>query len=183
MKIRMHKKSSRAASLAVLCTTLLVTSMPGYADPPPWAPAHGWRKQHDPNYQGYTGQKWNSDYGVVTGHCATPTVTGVLGNGDRNNNAIATILGAALGAIIDSKFGRNLEPVDRACIGHSLELVGDKKKVNWVNPNTNVAYALTPLRSDGKSCRDFRLKSYYKGRSNSTTGTACRTGDTWQFKQ
>ncbi len=141
---------------------LLVPSLPVFGDPPPWAPAHGWRKQHDPYYQGYTGRRWDNDYGVVDGRCDASAVLGTVG--------------AVVGGAAGSRMG--------ACIGHSLELVGDARVVNWVNPNTGVAYTLTPLRSDGRSCRDFKLVANYRGRSNSKISTACRNAsDDWQFKQ
>ncbi len=173
---------------------LLVSSLPVFGDPPPWAPAHGWRKQHDPYYQGYTGRRWDNDYGVVDGRCDASAVLGTVGAvvggaagsrmGGGDGKVIATILGAAIGAVVGAKIGRDLEDVDRACIGHSLELVGDARVVNWVNPNTGVAYTLTPLRSDGRSCRDFKLVANYRGRSNSKISTACRNAsDDWQFKQ
>ena len=28
------------------------------ADPPKHAPAHGWRKKHDPYYVGFSGYRW-----------------------------------------------------------------------------------------------------------------------------
>ena len=63
---------------AVALVSLLVAA-PAPADPPPWAPAHGWRKKNDPNYIGYTGKKWDKDYGVVEGHCNTEAIGAVLG--------------------------------------------------------------------------------------------------------
>src|SRR5258707_819066 len=59
--------------------TLALLPVPAPADPPPWAPAHGWRKKNDPNYVGYTGRKWEKDYGVVEGHCNTQAIGAVLG--------------------------------------------------------------------------------------------------------
>jgi hypothetical protein len=41
------------------------------AGPPAHAPAHGWRAKNDPYYQGYSGKRWVSDYGVVGGHRQT----------------------------------------------------------------------------------------------------------------
>ena len=194
VNIQFRQKSRVRAVAAIMSGALLVSSLPVFGDPPPWAPAHGWRKQHDPYYQGYTGRRWDNDYGVVDGRCDASAVLGTAGAvvggaagsrmGGGDGKVIATILGAAIGAVVGAKIGRDLEDVDRACIGHSLELVGDARVVNWVNPNTGVAYTLTPLRSDGRSCRDFKLAANYRGRSNSRTSTACRNAsDDWQFKQ
>ena len=36
--------------------------MPALSQPPPHAPAHGWRKKNDPYYVGYTGRQWERDF-------------------------------------------------------------------------------------------------------------------------
>ena len=56
------------------------------AKPPAHAPAHGWRKKHDPDYIGYTGTHWPDDYGVLSGRC--------------NREEIGTVLGGMAGATI-----------------------------------------------------------------------------------
>src|ERR687896_829519 len=90
----------------------LALSAPALADPPPWAPAHGWRKKNDPNYVGYTGKKWDRDYGIVEGRCNTAAVGAVLGGvtgaaiGSRasaDDRPIAIILGTTIGAVIGAK--------------------------------------------------------------------------------
>src|SRR6266699_3821540 len=111
----MKKTLSRAALLAVLASI----AMPVPADPPPWAPAHGWRKKNDPNYVGYTGKKWEKDYGVLEGHCNTQAVGAVLGGvvggvvGSRvakdENRPVAILVGGVLGAVIGSKIGRAID--------------------------------------------------------------------------
>ena len=59
--------------LLTLGLALLLPSPPiAYADPPAWAPAHGWRKKHDPYYQGYSGTQWEQDYGIINGQCNFP---------------------------------------------------------------------------------------------------------------
>ena len=55
---------ARAGLLAAL---LFLSQIPAWATPPSHAPAHGWRKQHDPAYMGYTGEKWDKDYGILAG--------------------------------------------------------------------------------------------------------------------
>ena len=56
-------------SLLLTAIAMLGLTLPpvSYADPPSYAPAHGWRKKHDPYYVGYTGNKWPKDYGVMEG--------------------------------------------------------------------------------------------------------------------
>jgi len=59
---------------------LAMLPIPAPADPPSWAPEHGWRKKNDPNYVGYTGKRWEKDYGVLEGSCNTQAVGAVVGS-------------------------------------------------------------------------------------------------------
>jgi len=56
MRIRLH---FAAARIVTVVATLVC--LPALADPPDHAPAHGWRKKHDPAYVGYTGREWERD--------------------------------------------------------------------------------------------------------------------------
>ena len=51
-----------AGALLIGAAPLLVS-----AAPPAHAPAPGWRAKNDPAYAGYTGQRWDRDYGVLDG--------------------------------------------------------------------------------------------------------------------
>src|SRR6266516_5415422 len=83
--------------------------VPAPADPPPWAPAHGWRKKNDPNYVGYTGKKWDKDYGVIEGRCNSAAVGAVLGGAvggvvgsraaNKEDRPVAIVVGTVLGAV------------------------------------------------------------------------------------
>jgi surface antigen len=166
-----------------------------YADPPSWAPAHGWRRQHDPDYTGYGGRKWDNDYGVVAGHCDRQAIGTVLGAtvggavgsqiGKGNGNAVATVLGAVIGGVVGAQIGRDLDGVDRACVGHVLELAGDNQRVTWKNSASGASYQLSPTRGyqqDGHVCREFSLRMTVGGNSELGVGIACQTADgTWQI--
>lgn len=142
------------------------------ADPPSWAPAHGWRKKHDPYYEGYSGREWTDDYGVRSGSCNRSQIGAVLGavaggavgsqvgKGDGRTAAIA--VGAVIGAVIGSDIGRRMDKADRACVGHALELASSGSSVSWQNPNTQVTYQLTPLGNEryANGCRKFRLLAH-----------------------
>jgi surface antigen len=166
------RKAALALIVGIPCLTL--------ANPPDWAPAHGWRKKHDPSYsgyRGYSGKAWDSDYGVRSGSCDRGRVGqvlggvvggvagGVIGNEvakDSPNKGTAIVVGTVIGAAIGSEIGRRMDKTDRACVGHSLELAEVGRAVKWTNPNTRVTYQLTPLddvrREDG--CRRFRLVAH-----------------------
>lgn len=167
---------------------------PAYADPPPWAPAHGWRKKHDPYYIGYSGKKWGRDYGIIHGECNWEAVGTVLGGivggaigsaaGKDGNRAVAIIIGSVLGAVIGNQIGKEIDRTDRGCIGHALELASDRQTVYWTNMNTGLHYQITPIRgftANGRKCREYALDIQGDGVSESRTEKACQAGNgTWK---
>lgn len=148
---------------------LSLSMTPLWANPPSHAPAHGWRKKHDPYYMGYTGKQWQDDYGVTLGKCNRDAVGAVIGGvvggavgsqiGDGTGRKIATIAGAAIGALIGAKIGRDLDQKDAGCIGHALELARDGQRVTWTGDG-GLRYELRPTGAatyGDKPCRDFEL--------------------------
>jgi surface antigen len=188
-------KATHLALVALVSAALL--PLPSPAEPPPHAKAHGWRKKNDPNYVGYTGKRWEKDYGVVSGRCNTAEVGAVVGGAvggaigsraEKEHRAVAIILGTAIGAVIGSKIGQSIDEADRACMGHSLELAAKKETVVWTNSATGVTYRVTPTRNfqDGtQHCREFTtvLSSSKNNRKDQVSGVACRrSGGEWDFR-
>lgn len=184
-------------TLAVVAlVSLSLLPVPSPAQPPPHAKAHGWRKKNDPNYVGYTGKKWEKDYGVAGGRCNTRAVGAVVGAviggavgsrvGEREDRPIAIILGTAIGAVIGAKIGQEIDNADRGCIGHALELAGRKQTVAWKNDATGVSYRLTPTRNfnEGKTaCREFVTELLSGAKREAVKGIACRRGNgDWELK-
>jgi surface antigen len=163
-------KTTTAALIALLSLALAPIASP--AQPPPWAPAHGWRKQNDPNYVGYTGKRWEKDYGVIEGRC--------------DSAAVGAVLGGVTGAVIGAKIGQEIDNSDRACMGHALELAGERKTVVWTNSATGVNYRLTPTRNfkRGKeACREFTTVMSTGRKQDSVKDVACRSGSgDWKFR-
>jgi surface antigen len=182
-------------ALAAGALALAVAAPPAFGDPPAHAPAHGWRKKHDPNYVGYTGKQWEKDYGVIGGRCNREAVGAVVGGvvggavgstvGKGDNRTVAIVVGSVLGAVIGAKIGRDLDEADRGCVGHALELAADGKPVTWLNAQTGVSYAVTPTRGfkqNGQSCREFMTVVTAKGRKETVSDRACRAADgTWRI--
>jgi hypothetical protein len=143
-----------ALLIGALLSVLLASA--SLAEPPAHAPAHGWRKKHDPGYVGYTGTTWERDYDISSGHCNREEIGAVLGGvvggvvgsrvGSDGNRTVATIIGVAAGALIGSRIGRELDESDRGCFGHALEIGEPGRRVTWSNPNTGVSYSLLPAR-------------------------------------
>ena len=109
-----------------------------------------------------------------------------------------------LGAVIGSKIGAEIDNGDRGCMGHALELAGERKPVKWTNNRTGVAYVLTPTRNFGdpkNPCREFTTVAIPGGKEKghegkgkgkgkgarageaSIKGVACRKGTgEWEFR-
>lgn len=184
-------------SLLISCSlfTILFPLAPQvYADPPPWAPAHGWRKKHDPYYTGYTGRQWSNDYGIASGRCNREAVGTALGGivggaigstvGKGDGKAVAIILGAVIGAVIGNKIGRDLDNADRGCLGHTLELGAQNRPVTWRNVENGFNYTVTPLsgfNANGQKCRNYKLHMRGNGVNETSNERACMAADgTWQ---
>lgn len=187
MKNRFPKAIQVTLVLTVACLAMPTTS---YADPPPWAPAHGWRKKNDPDYVSYTGEKWSKDYGILSGRCNRAAIGAVVGGavggavgstvGKDDGRTVAIIIGTVIGSFIGAKIGNDIDEADRACFGHALELARDNKRVVWRNEDTGVRYQVTPLagfKENGKECRAFVSKTTFKNNSSERQGKACREED------
>jgi surface antigen len=128
-----HSLPRSAPRLGVLWLAVcmsLPTPRVAFADPPPWAPAHGARDRHDSRdadngaerrddgldqeqrdghdrrYRGYDDRRWDDDYGVQTGHC--------------NRAAVGAILGAAVGGVVGAQIGQDRERPVAIIIGALL---------------------------------------------------------------
>jgi surface antigen len=178
-----------AAAVVSACLSIFL-AVPAAAEPPPWAPAHGWRKKNDPYYTGYTGKKWDRDFGVLSGRCNSDAIGAVLGGavggvigsrvGEGRDRPVAIVLGTVLGAVIGAKIGRDLDDRDRACMGHALELAGERKTVAWTNSATGLTYRLTPTRNfqrGGEPCREFTTVVSAREKKERLKGVACRRGE------
>lgn len=166
---------------------LLSWSASALADPPAHAPANGWRKQHDPYYVGYSGRRWDRDYGISTGRCNREAVATVLGGviggavgskvSNDENRTIAIIVGAAAGALIGNRIGREIDAADRSCVGHALEVGQPGQVVTWRNPDTGVEYQMALGTNDGQhgaNCREYILLGIAGDEKSFRRGVACQ---------
>lgn len=110
------RKTLIAATLAAIT---LPAATPVLADPPPWAPAHGWRNKHDDieyrrtdngirYWQGHDGRYYcrrgDGTVGLLVGGALGALVGRSMDrHGDR---ATGTILGAAAGALIGNEVAK-----------------------------------------------------------------------------
>lgn len=180
----MRIQSMIAPSILAALSVALMT--PATAQPPPHAPAHGYRAKH----VGHTGSEWELDFGVESGRCdrqAVATVVGGLAGAfianriadDSDNRKIATLIGAAAGALIGNRIGRELDEADQACFGHVLELGKAGQIVSWSNESTGVRYQMAPGGNrtvNGAPCREFSLLATMGSETSTRNGVACQSG-------
>ncbi len=150
--------------LRLLGFLLLALSIQVLAAPPSHAPAHGWRKKHDPYYEGYSGKRWQDDYGITAGRCDARQVASAMGRaaGTAVSDAIGgeegEVIGTIAGVLLESRANREMDEIDRGCISHALDLAPDDKPVKWRNDDTDRDYSFIPraVRSlDNRLCRDL----------------------------
>lgn len=176
----------------------VLPSESAYADPPPWAPAHGYRNKH----KGHHDEDEDKDqyvreevppvpYDIDRGTCNRQLLGQVLGGaagavvgstvGKGTGKTAAIVGGAIVGVLIGGKIGRQMDEVDHHCVGQILEHAEEGKRVAWSNPNNNVRYEVTPLRTfeaaDGRYCRKFSTDAFYGDQKQRTNGIACRQPD------
>lgn len=187
----------RKIALFLIAALATVWTLEALADPPSHAPAHGWRKKHDPYYVGYTGTKWEHDYDISSGRCNRDAIGAVLGGatgavigshiGDGDGRTVAMIVGTALGALVGSRIGRELDEGDRACVGHALEIGTTGRNVVWQNPAAGVSYTLMPgafSKSGASTCRNFTLLALAGTKKSSQQGLACQSRPgVWQIEK
>lgn len=171
------------------------------AGPPPWAPAHGYRRKYV-TYRtrddrvarieesqlvvlpGAGIARCNRDVvGAIFGGAAGAAVGSRFGRGD--GRTAATIGGAILGALIGGNLGRAMDQADQSCIGQALERAETGRPVVWQNPDSGVDYEVTPTRTyqadGGAYCREYTTKIIIDGREQNAYSTACRRPDgSWQ---
>ncbi len=64
MRAEISRRAKALGLMVLLSLGLLATCQPpASADPPPWAPAHGWRRKHEGWRWGYRSWRWRDrDY-------------------------------------------------------------------------------------------------------------------------
>lgn len=160
----------------------------GHHGPPPWAPAHGYRRK-------YRGMTYVAPYGIHLGTCDRSLLGAALGGaaggligaevakkGDRSE---AILGGTLLGVLIGGAIGHSMDRVDHGCVGQVLEHAPSDQTVGWRNPDHGTSYGVTPGRTwqeeDGHYCREYTTTVRIGGEPQRAYGKACRQPDgSWQ---
>ena len=159
--------------------------------PPPWAPAHGYRRKHGAHSAGY-----RSPFDIGLGRCNRSLLGTVIGGvgggligsqvGSGSGRTVAIVGGTILGAIVGGSIGNTMDNLDHNCVGQALEHAPDGQQVIWNSPTDNAEYRVTPTdsyqRADGRYCREYRTNATIGGRTQEVYGTSCRQPDgSWEL--
>ncbi len=167
---------STAAAVALLFAAASLPVSPALADPPPWAPAHGWRDKHDRDDDHWRERRHHRHdedddddyrapapavvampYGLDQRVCNRDLIGAAIGGvtggligsniGKGKGRTITTIGGVLTGLFVGGAIGRNMDQLDQACAGQVLEHVPDRQSIVWQGQDPNNAYWVTPTRS------------------------------------
>ena len=194
---RHRLRSGIAALTLVVFTASTIPLGPAMADPPPWAPAHGWRAKHGQEryYYDRDARDYRVPYGIDLGRCNRDVLGAVLGGvaggaigaavGKGDNRTVAIVGGTILGVLIGGVIGRSMDNVDQNCVGQTLEHARDGQEVHWRAPN-GYDYEVVPRRTftanNGQYCREYTTTAVVNGRAQRVYGTACRNEDgSWRL--
>lgn len=186
------------AVLAAFLASLWPTAS-AWADPPPWAPAHGYRakEKHKGKRKGRGDDHavYVMPYGLSNFTCSRELVGSVIGGvagaavgsqiGKGDGRTAAVIGGTILGVMVGGAIGRSMDRVDQACVGQVLEHVPDSQPIVW-NGIQQERYTVIPTRTwqvqDGRYCREYQTRATIGGRVETLYGKACRQPDgAWQI--
>lgn len=209
MQVMRRESVGKSMSLVVHSMSFLLAcaiASPVVADPPPWAPAHGYYKHNkktknkhryrDERDSGTTVSVATGPY-LTNGRCnheavgnlVGGVVGGVLGSriGDGDGRKVATVLGAVIGYVVGGNIGRSMDDADQFCTGQALEYAEDRRPVAWTNPDTDQDYSVTPTRTFSTAegyCREFTTETMIGGDRQVVYSTACRQQDgSWKVSQ
>jgi surface antigen len=168
------------------------------AGPPPWAPAHGWRRKHvervvvvhDHHPRYVVNDVHLAPAGTGVGRCNRDAIGAVLGGlagaaagsaiAGREHRAAGVIGGGVIGILVGHGVGRAMDQMDQVCVGQALEHVQNGERVVWTatgGPRYEVTPTETFQAEDGRYCREYQTTITVGGRAERAYGTACRQPD------
>ncbi len=187
----------RSALIAAMAVSFIASAPAGtaFAEPPPWAPAHGYRAKN-PDYRsqyqypdidlGFCNRSLSSSQ--LVGGALGAIVGGLLGSkvGKGDGKLAATAAGTLIGALAGASVARSMDTADNECVRKALDAAPDQRQVAWQNPDADAQYKVTPVKSyenrAGRYCREYITEAVIGGRTEKVYGTACRQPDgAWEL--
>ncbi len=194
-------RMKRVAVAAMILACVVVWSAPVSAEPPPWAPAWGYRAKHKGKSKGKNKhnvqQAYVPPYDIGLGRCNRDLIGGLLGAaaggligsqiGSGKGQLAAVAAGTLFGFLVGNNVGRSMDAADQTCLTQSLEHAEDGQEIAWDNPDNGARYQVTPTRTvqtaKNRYCREYTSTATIGGKTETTYGQACRQPDgAWEFK-
>ena len=128
-------------------------------------------------------QPVNTIGGGLLGGIAGGIAGNQIGSGTGRTAAIigGTITGVALGSYIGSYMDRS----DMQRANQALETTPTNQSVQWINPDNNNQYQITPTQTYQKNdtyCREYIQEAIINNEQQTIYGTACRQPDgSWKI--
>ena len=129
---------------------------------------------------------------LTTSGCATTTskgtsgaaigaATGAIAGQAIGHDTKGTLIGAAVGGLLGYIVGNEMDKYDQAQLNQVYESSPSHQRTQWVNPDTNRSYTVTPqpayTQSSGQVCREAEIIANVDGRPEKVKSTACRDND------
>lgn len=126
---------------------------------------------------------------LITSGCATTTsrgtsgaaigaATGAIAGQAIGRNTTGTLIGAAVGGMLGYIVGNEMDKYDQAQLNQVYESSPSNQRTQWVNPDTNRSYSVTPkpayTQPSGQVCREAEILATVDGRPEKVVSTACR---------
>lgn len=116
-----------------------------------------------------------------TGGAAIGAATGAIAGQAIGHNTVGTLLGAAVGGVLGYIVGNEMDKSDHARLNQVYESSPSNQRTQWVNPDTNRSYTVTPRpaykQQSGQVCREAEILATVDGRPEKVVSTACRDND------
>ncbi|MEG3617778.1 RT0821/Lpp0805 family surface protein [Magnetovibrio sp. PR-2] len=123
------------------------------------------------------------EVGTVVGGLLGAVIGSKIGGGVGRD--IAMVLGGTLGAFAGHDLAKELTNLDKRFLkqttADALEYGKPGENTTWSNPNSGhsgtVSANDTYINKNGENCREFETTIHVDGESQTSTATACRSGD------
>lgn len=130
-----------------------------------------------------TGIGKGAQIGGVSGAAAGGLIAGLAGASPAWI-AASVILGALAGGLIGNELDKKDKEKYAASGYDAISTQGKGSETSWTNPETGNS-GTTKIddvwtRADGTTCKRFTQTITAKGKTNTTSGVACKQGDVWK---
>jgi len=116
-----------------------------------------------------------------TSGAAIGAATGAIAGQAIGRSTKGTLLGAAVGGLIGYIIGNEMDKYDQARLNDVYESAPSGQRSQWVNPDTQRSYEVTPrpayTKPSGQVCREAEILATINGKPEKVVSLACRDSE------